>query len=108
MTDRRQRHRNTKERKPMMPITRREVEILLDTPDQHDYVVSAYVDLTVRNGFDRYVSQQLRNQEREALTALGGAKAHKDIEADIEVVRREARAEAHSSARGLATFSAIA
>ena len=39
----------------MMPIIRQQVEILLDTPDRHDYVVSAYADLTVQDGFKRYL-----------------------------------------------------
>ena len=32
----------------MMPITRSDLEILLDTPEQTDYVVSAFADLTVQ------------------------------------------------------------
>ena len=49
----------------MMSITRQEIEILLDTPNQRDFVVSAYADLRVQNGFDRYVDQHLRKDDVE-------------------------------------------
>lgn len=39
----------------MMPMTRQEIEVLLDTPDQHDYVVSAYADLMVQDGFNHWL-----------------------------------------------------
>ena len=71
----------------MMPITRRELEILLDSPDQRDYVVSAYADLTVQDGFNRQVDLHLRNQTRAAEEALAEAGARKSLEANIEAIR---------------------
>jgi hypothetical protein len=92
----------------MMPITRGEIEVLLETPDQQDYVVSAYLDLTVQNGFERTVDQHLRNQEKEVGAALTEAKARKDLEANLDVIRRAARAETVGASRGLAVFSSVA
>lgn len=87
----------------MMPITRQELEILLDTPDRRDYVVSAYADLTVKDGFNRLVETHLKNQSRAAGDALGDAAAGKALEANIEAVRRAVR-EADPAAKGLAVF----
>jgi len=91
----------------MMTLTRREIEILLDSPDQRDYVVSAYADLTVRDGFSRHVDQHLRNHARAARVALAEADARKDLDANIEVVR-EAIARADPAVKGLAVFSSVA
>jgi len=94
----------------MMTSTRQEIEILLDTPDQHDYVVSAYVDMTVKDGFNRHVDVQLKNQARAAGEALAEAGAHKDIDANIAVIREavHAQAQADPEVRGLAVFSSVA
>ena len=54
----------------MMPMTRQEIEILLDTPDQRDYVVSAYADMTVKNGFARDVDLHLKTQVKAAAEGL--------------------------------------
>jgi hypothetical protein len=88
----------------MMPMTRRDLEILLDSPDRRDYVVSAYVDLRVKDGFRRDVDVTLRNLAREASEALSEAKARKSLEANLEPISRAALT-ADSGARGLAAFS---
>src|SRR5262249_42541751 len=67
----------------MMPMTRQQVEILLDTPNQRDYVVSAYADMTVQDGFNRYVDRYLKNQARAAGEALAAAEARKDLDANL-------------------------
>ena len=92
----------------MMPITRQQVEILLDTPDQRDYVVSAYADLTVRDGFKRYLEQSLNHQAKSADAALARAPARKDLDANINVIREAVQVELNSEARGLAVFSSVA
>lgn len=88
----------------MMPITRRDFEILLDSPHSRDFVVSAYADLRVRDGFHRYADAELKNQQRALAGALGDAALRKALEADLEAVRR-AVGEADPTARGLAVFS---
>ncbi len=90
----------------MMPITRRDIEILLDTPDRRDYVVSAFVDRRVQDGFHRYIDVQLRNQAREANQALSEAKARKALEANIEAILRAVDG-ADSAAKGLAVYSGV-
>jgi protein required for attachment to host cells len=92
----------------MMPMTRQEIEVLLDSPDQHDYVVSAYADLTVRNGFERHVDLHLKNESRAAGDALAGAPARRDLEANLAVIREAVRAVADPMARGVAVFSGVA
>src|SRR5689334_18435860 len=67
----------------MSPMTRQEIEILLDTPDRRDYVVSAYADMTAQDGFNRYLELHLKNQARAAGEALAVAKARKDLDANI-------------------------
>jgi len=91
----------------MMPITRQEIEILLDTPNTHDYVVSAYADLTIQDGFSHFAERHLRNQAKAVEDALAEAKGRKDLDENIEVIRR-AVAAADPSARGLAVFSSVA
>lgn len=91
----------------MMSMTRRGVEILLDTPDTHEYVVSAYADMTVKDGFYRHVDQEIRNGARAAEAALSKAKARKDLDANIEVIRQAVQT-ADPAARGLAVFSCVA
>ena len=92
----------------MMPITRQQVEIFLDTPAQHDYVVTAYADMTVRDGFKRYLELSLKNQARSASTALAKAAARKDLDANLDVIRETVQVEINSPARGLAVFSSVA
>jgi protein required for attachment to host cells len=91
----------------MLPMTRRDIEILLDTPDRRDYVVSAFVDLRVKDGFRRDVDVTLRNLAREANDALREAKARKSLEANIEPIVRAATT-ADPSAKGLAVYSSVA
>lgn len=88
----------------MMPITRRDIEILLDTPERRDYVVSAYVDMRVKDGFHRDVDVQVRNLARAAGAALSEAEARTVLDANVAAIRR-AVDEADPSARGLAVFS---
>jgi protein required for attachment to host cells len=90
----------------MMTLTSQEIEILLDSPAQRDYVVSAYADLTVQDGFSRHVERELRNRARAARDALAEGEARKDLDANMAVIR-EAIAAASPSARGLAVFSSV-
>lgn len=92
------------DRTVMMPITRPELEILLDTPDRRDYVVSAFADLRVRDGFRSFVDVHVRNQARSAHGALSEADARKALDENLAPIER-ALANADSSARGLAIFS---
>ena len=94
----------------MIPITRREIEILLDTPNEHNYVVSAYADMTVKDGFSRHVDIHLRNQAREVSEALAEGKATKDLDANLEVIRQlvQNQAQATPAIKGLAVFSCVA
>ena len=50
----------------MMTLTRQEIEVLLDFSKQRHFVVSAYADMTVQDGFSRHVETHLRNQARAA------------------------------------------
>lgn len=88
----------------MTPITRPELEILLDSPDCQDYVVSAFADLRVRDGFRSFVDVHVRNQARAAHGALSEAEARKALDANLGAIER-AIANADSSAKGLAVFS---
>ncbi len=54
----------------MMPMTRGNIEILLDSPDERDYVVSAYADLRVKDGFRDFFEQEFRNATRAAGAAI--------------------------------------
>ena len=91
----------------MMPTTRQQIEVLLDRPDQHDYVVSAYVDMTVKNGFARDVDLHLKNQARTAAESLGPTRARKELDANLEVIRQIVADHAGSSVQGLAIFSSL-
>ena len=91
----------------MTPNTHGSWEILLDTPDGTDYVVSAYVDLRVRDGFRNYADAFVRNEARGAANALPG-KAHKALDENIEAVHRAIASIADHSLRGLAVFSSVA
>jgi hypothetical protein len=88
----------------MMPITRRELEIVLDQPGQRDYVVSAYADLTIKDGFDNFVDVQMRNLARAAQEALARVPARKGLNENLELVRRAVAAH-DPSAKGLAVFA---
>ncbi|GIW86031.1 MAG: hypothetical protein KatS3mg108_0355 [Isosphaeraceae bacterium] len=92
----------------MMPMTRRDLEILLDHPDRRDYVVSAYVDLRVTDGFRRGgdVETILRNLGREARASLAEAKARKSLDEALDDVIRMASA-TEPAARGVACFRGI-
>jgi protein required for attachment to host cells len=94
----------------MMPIAlaRQEIEILLDSPNQRDYVVSAYADMTVQNGFQRHMERRLENEARAARDSLAATAARKDLEANIAVIREVMQAPRDPSARGLAVFSGVA
>jgi hypothetical protein len=59
----------------MMPITRQQVEIVPDTPARRDYVVSAYADMTVRDGFKRDLELSPKNPARSAGAAQARAAA---------------------------------
>lgn len=89
----------------MMPITRDDLEILLDTPQQLDYVVSAYADLTVRDGFRHFASTELANIARAADVALSEAEARKVLDEHVGPILREVE-HAKPGTRGLAAFSA--
>ena len=88
----------------MMPIRRKDLEILLDSPNQTDYVVSAYADMRVKDGFHRYIDVALKNQARSASDALSAAEARKVLDANIASIRRAVDT-APAEARGLAVFS---
>ncbi|MBX6313480.1 MAG: host attachment protein [Isosphaeraceae bacterium] len=87
----------------MMPITRNEIEILLDSPSRRDYVVSAYADLTVKDGFHDFVDRHLKNQARAAGAALSEAEARKVLEENLEGIR-QAVMNHDPAAKGLAVF----
>lgn len=92
----------------MMPMTRQEIEVLLDSPDRHDYVVSVYADLTVRNGFDRQAELHLKNQAKAATDALAGTEPLQKLDENLDVIRQAVQAAVGSKARGLAVFSSVA
>jgi peptide subunit release factor 1 (eRF1) len=88
----------------MIPLTRGDIEVLLDRPSQTDYVVSAYADLRVRDGFHRYIETELKNLEKKLAQAMSAGEARKVLDANIEPIRRAVR-EADPSTKGLAVFS---
>jgi protein required for attachment to host cells len=91
----------------MLMMTRRDLEILLDRPDRRDFVVSAYLDLRVSDGFHRDTEVVVRNLARDAMAALSDARARKSLERNIEPILK-AIAGADPSARALAVFSSVA
>ena len=91
----------------MMPMIRREVEVLLDTPRERHYVVSAYADLRVTDGFTNHVDLHLRNQARTAGELLTEAEARKEIDANIDVIRQAVQT-LNQPARGAAIFASAA
>ena len=90
----------------MMPMSRQEIEILLDSPESRDYVVSAYADMTIKNGFVRDVELHLKNEAKAAAKALSGTGAAKDLKDNLEVIRRIITQYSGEPIRGLAVFSA--
>lgn len=90
----------------MMPITRHELEVLLDTPDRRDYVVSAFADLRVKDGFRHFAETHQKNQLRAAHAALSETEARRVLDANFEPVLG-AVAAADPAARGLAVFSGV-
>jgi hypothetical protein len=91
----------------MMPLTRQEIEILLDATDSRDYVVSAYVDMTVKNGFARDVELHLKNQAKAAAEALSSATAARSLEANLELIRQIVSDRAGSPISALAIFTSV-
>ncbi|RUL88514.1 baeRF10 domain-containing protein [Tautonia sociabilis] len=89
----------------MMPITRNDLEILIDFPDQTDYVVSAFADLTVRDGFRRFAETELANIVRQAGAALSEAEASRALDEHMGPIL-QAVEHAEPSSKGLAAFSA--
>ena len=89
----------------MMPITRSDLEILLDSPDRTDYVVSAFADLTVKDGLRRNAETQLANIARQAGLALTEAEARTVLDEHLGPIL-QAVDRANPSARGFAAFSA--
>lgn len=88
----------------MMPMTRGNVEILLDSPDGQDYFVSAFADLRVKDGFRDFFEREFRNEAKAAGTALTEAAARKALDANFEEVRAAVREQVPASARGVAVF----
>jgi peptide subunit release factor 1 (eRF1) len=91
----------------MKPISRENIEILLDTPSRGGQVVSAYLDLRVRDGFRRDAGLALRNLARafhESLAAALDLK-RKDLDDDLDAIRRAVEELDDPSAQGLAVFS---
>jgi hypothetical protein len=88
-------------------MTLREVDILLDTPGERRYVVSAYADLRVTDGFTNHIDLHLRNQARAAGELLAGAEARKEIEANIDAIRQAVQT-LGQPARGAAVFASVA
>jgi peptide subunit release factor 1 (eRF1) len=91
----------------MVILTRPGIEILLDRPGENGVVVSAYADMRVQDGFHRYVRQHLDNLAAEAARLVGEARARKELEQGLEVIREAARENVDPSARGLAIFAGI-
>jgi peptide subunit release factor 1 (eRF1) len=89
----------------MMPITRSDLEILLDSPEQTDYVVSAFADLTVKDGFRHFASTQLGEIARQAGVALSEAEARTALDEHVGPIL-EAVGRAAPGAKGFAAFSA--
>jgi peptide subunit release factor 1 (eRF1) len=89
----------------MMPMTRPGIVVLLDRPDERGLVVSAYADMTVQDGFHRYVEQNLENLAAEAAKLLSGADARKALEENLDVIREAIRTEYDPTAAGMAIFS---
>lgn len=90
-----------------MPMTRGTIESLLDSPDKRNFVVSAFADLTVKDGFRDLSDQEFRNQARTALAMMAGTEAAEALEASLAAVRSAIR-EVDPTARGVAVFTSQA
>lgn len=90
----------------MLWLTRGDIEILLDRRegDCRDFVVSAYADYRVKDGFHRYVDVILRDQGRAAGLSLGEPRLRKAFDANLGAIRKAVDT-ADTSAHGLAVFS---
>ena len=88
---------------PMMPITREEIEILLDSPDQTDYVVSAFADLTVKDGF-RTSSTRNSATRRGPPPRRSGGRGPQGAGRQYRGDPRAVREEVDPSAKGVAVF----
>jgi protein required for attachment to host cells len=91
----------------MMTLTRGNIEILLDTPGEQNYVVSAFADLTVKDGFRNFFDREIRNQARLAGAAISETEASKVLEANIAEIRAAVSEQVPSSARGVAAFVSV-
>lgn len=91
----------------MMPMTQQEIEVLLDNPAERRYVVSAYADLRVTDGFARHVDLHLRNQARTAGGMLAATDARKEIDANIDAIRQAVQT-VPPSAQGAVVFASVA
>lgn len=91
----------------MMPMTRENIEILLDSPDETKYVVSAFADLTVKDGFRNFFDQDFRNQAKAVAAALPEAAARDVLDANLDEVRKAVREEVDPSAKGVAVFVSV-
>lgn len=92
----------------MTPLTRENIEILLDSPKEKNYVVSAFADLTVKDGFRDFFDQDFRNQTKAVAAALSEAEAREVLDANLDEVRRAVRDEVDPSAKGVAVFVSVA
>jgi protein required for attachment to host cells len=88
----------------MMWLTRGDIEILLDRPDRRDFVVSAYADLRVKDGFHRQVDAVLRDQGRAAGASLADPQARRALEECVAKIRQAVDG-ADPAARGIAVFA---
>jgi peptide subunit release factor 1 (eRF1) len=89
----------------MLSLTRRQVEVLLDFPAQRDYVVSAYFDMSVQQGFERPLEVALQNMAPAAASALKATPARTALDGNIAAIREALETEPHPTARGLAVFA---
>jgi protein required for attachment to host cells len=88
----------------MMPLSRGNIEVLLDSPAEKNYVVSAFADLTVKDGFRDLFDQTFRNQARELSAMLSQAGAVEELDANLDEVRRAIFEEVDRTAKGAAVF----
>ena len=88
----------------MIPMRLGTIEILLDAPDEQEYVVSAIADLRVKDGFRTCFDREFANEARAAGAALSETKARKALEANIGEIRAAVGGEVPPSARGVAVF----
>src|SRR5690242_11634706 len=94
----------------MMPMTRQEIEVLLDAPGERDFIVSVYADLTVQDGFHDFAARHLKNERKavEAALSQAGDGAKKALEENLREADRLVAGRHDPSARGLAVFASTA